>query len=209
MKEIFVDEILKYNKSFIDSYIFSLYLSKINKTKYHYGFLFKKEEQLFFVTTDNEIFYKLNIKGVENILFENSIKIRKNSKTKKTTSMTYDYAEQVCKIINGTKNGNDFFDIFSLLNVYGENDLILVSITENNQIHINQVKNANKNGDFSLPNFCFELKNISVQHNIYDLTKWDIFNKFENKNILKYDFKIPEYDLEHVCYIKKDLYGKY
>ena len=46
---------------------------------------------------------------------------------------------------------------------------------------------------YSLPSFFQNIKEIQIQHNIYNLNEWVIFKKFSKDNIYFYSYKIPDF----------------
>lgn len=209
MEILYIEKIKKCKKDIIDSYIFSLYLSKLQKRNFSFGFLFCIENKIYLLTNEENIFEKY-ICNVENLLYvDNSVLKNTNSinlvKRKQSEYLNYDYCEQIYKIINNLKKLKELetiLDMYSLCSVYKP---ILVCFYEDN-MQINQVKNCAKNDCYTLPLYIQNLKDILIEHNIYNLDNWDLFKRFSSKEISTYSFKIPDYEVNNLININNKKY---
>ena len=206
---LYIEKIKKCKKDIIDSYIFSLYLSKLQKINLSFGFLFCTENKIYLLTNEEKIFEK-DICNVENLLYvDNSILKNTNSinlvKRKQTEYLEYDYCEQIYKIINNLKKLKELETILSMYSLCSVYKPILVCFYEDN-MQINQVKNCAKNDCYTLPLYIQNLKDILIEHNIYNLDNWDLFKRFSSKEISTYSFKIPDYEINHLLNINNKKY---
>lgn len=209
MDILYIEKIKKCKKDIIDSYIFSLYLSKLQKRNLSFGFLFCFENKIYLLTNEENIFEK-DICNVENLLYvDNSILKNTNSinlvKRKQTEYLDYDYCEQIYKIINNLKKLKELetiLNMYSLCSIYKP---ILVCFYEDN-MQINQVKDCAKNNCYTLPLYIQNVKDILIEHNIYNLNNWDLFKRFSSKEISTYTFKIPDYVVNNLININNKKY---
>lgn len=209
MDILYVEKIKKCKKEIIDSYIFSLYLSKLQKKNFSFGFLFQTENKIYLLTNEDKIFEKY-ICNVENLLYINNSILKKEDtitllKRKQTEFLDYDYCEQIYKIISNLKRLNELDIILNMYSLCSNYKPIFVCFYEDN-LQINQVKNCSKNNFYTLPLYIQEIKDILIEHNIYNLQNWDLFKRFSQKEIITYSFKIPDYEINNLINIDNKKY---
>lgn len=210
MDKLNIEDLKKCNKSFLDSYIFSLYLSKVNKCNFFFCLLFSIGEDTYLITKDKEVYNNFMNKNINNLLFvKDSIQTNKSiiieKGKKREPFIEYSYCEQMLKIINGYKREIEFKELLLMYEMVQNYKPLLVCITKDyEKLFLNQVKDKTVEGNFSIPVYMMKIKELQIFLNIYELNSWDIFSKFNLENVFKYNYKIPNVCISNDCiYINK------
>lgn len=209
MELLYIEKIKKCKKDIIDSYIFSLYLSKLQKKIFSFGFLFQVENNVYMLVNEEKDFNR-DIYNIENLLYINNTVTKKAEtvsfvKRKQTEYLEYDYCEQIYKIIKNLNKLKELEKILEMYSLCSNYKPMLICFQEENLL-INQVKECSQNNCYSLPLYVQNIKDILIEHNIYNLNSWDLFKRFSQKEIKTYSFKIPDYSVNNLINIDNKKY---